>query len=174
MAEDETTPLPPLTLNDARISEVLRLGLRATEPLRAQELKAIWEHELASPLAFDLASLPAPAAAEFRLLCHAQGLVLRSLGDLLAHPLPPLRALELVKNFAKVNRESPHSGLPRPVATVLYYACIAAALLRHNSRITQLSAADLAQGFDWVLAQPWINGRTRAMIRLARQKCDES
>ena len=166
MTEDATPPL-----DDTRLSKILQWGLEATQPLRPDELRAIWQHELESPLAFDLAGLPPDTASQLRLLCDAEGLLLKSLNDLLKHPTPPLKALELVKDFAKASAHSPHGVLPRPVAAVLYYACIAVALLRHNRRISQLTDRELEQGFAWVLAQPWMTDPTRAIIEEARHQC---
>ena len=56
MTDDATPPL-----DDPRLSKVLRWGLEAAQPLRAEERRAIWEHELESPLGFDLAALPPDA-----------------------------------------------------------------------------------------------------------------
>jgi hypothetical protein len=92
-------------------------------------------------------------------------LVLRSFGELLHHrnPLPEL--LELAKEFAKECRTEVESPLPRALATVLYYASIAAALARCGRRITHHDDATLRQGFQWGCAQPWVDEATRELLR---------
>lgn len=155
------------TIGPGRISEILQLGLSVGEPYRPEELRAFLEHELASPLAFDLGSLAPEASAQLRALCTADGMLLKSFGDLLQHPAPPVRALELAKDFAKTCSASPHGAIPQPVARVLYYACIAAALLRGERGITKLPDEELARGLAWVLAQPWLTEATRALVEKA-------
>jgi RNA polymerase sigma factor (sigma-70 family) len=73
---------------------------------------------------------------------------LRTLGDLLAHPCPPLALLDEFRMVAKRFREE--GGLvPAEVATVFYYVAIAAALARHGARISKLDDDDLRKGFAW-------------------------
>src|SRR5205823_4989142 len=86
---------------------------------------------------------------------------LNSFGDLLSHPRPPLELLELTKEFAKTSDTRASSPLPPEVATVLYYAAIVAARLRHGAGITGLGARDLRDGIAWALRQPWLDGRVR-------------
>ena len=54
--------------------------------------------------------------------------------------------------------------MPRPIASVLYFASIAAALVRCRRRITGLTNDDLVVGFRWMLAQPWLDTPTRTLI----------
>jgi hypothetical protein len=119
------------------------------------EFRAIVEHLLQSPMQFDLAGLEPGVSGKLARLTESQGLLLKSFGDLLRHPLPPLELLELTKEWAKANRECPESSLPPEVVSVLYYACIAAALARLGKRITKLSDAQLQTGFAWSASQPW-------------------
>ena len=93
-----------------------------------------------------------------------QGLTLKSFGDLLAHPHPPVELLKVTKDFAKACRLSPRGALPKEIATVLYFASIAAAMVRCRRRITGLSDADLADGLRWTLARPWLDAPTRSLI----------
>jgi hypothetical protein len=149
-------------------SEVLHFGLHAGRPWSVEESRAVLEHQLESPLAFDLGALPPGAGAECRALCAAEGLLVKSLNDLLQHPHPPLIALEIAKDFAKACGTNPQSDIPQQVATVLYYACIAAALVRCGQRLTRLTDADLEEGFTWALAQPWLTAPIQAILTEAR------
>ena len=91
----------------------------------------------------------------------------RSFADLLRHQSPHLELLELVKDFAKANADHPENGLPKEIAAVLYYACIAAALLRLKARISKLSDADLRRGLRWAAEQPWLDEETKQLLARA-------
>jgi hypothetical protein len=128
------------------------------------ELAAVFRHQLAAPVQFDLAGLDRRRAQQVRLLAAAQGLVLKSFRDLLQHPAPPVQLLELVKDFAKRAGSSAESPLPKAVATVLYYAAIAAARLRCDRRITRLDDAELRRGCAWARDQEWLDPETRELF----------
>lgn len=141
-----------------------RLGtlfdLEHTDPQRIwrpDELAAVMRHQLSAPVRVDLAEFDRGLAAKVENLAAAQGLLLSSFDDLLKHQNPPVELLIAVKSFAKACRRSPDSRIPHPVASVLYYACIAAAMLRCDRRITTLTDAELHKGIEWALAQTWID-----------------
>ena len=134
---------------------------------RPDELAAILRHQLAAPVQYDLRSLERGEAGKLKRLAEAEGLLLRSFGDLLDHAHPPIELLRMTKDFAKACRQSPTSPLPREIATVLYYAAIAVALLRCGHRITKLSNADLRQGMESMLGHDWLDARMRALFEAA-------
>jgi hypothetical protein len=125
---------------------------------------------MAAPILVDLGGFDPATAGRLRTLGEAQGLLLKSFLDLFLHPVPPIELLSLTKDFAKVNMEHPDSSLPHEVAAVLYYASIAAALVRLERRITQLSEAELQRGLNWAREQPWIDGQVKALLDSALQK----
>ena len=131
---------------------------------RDEELGAILRHQLTAPLQVDLINLERGLSVKVRNLAEAQGLTLKSFGDLLAHPHPPVELLKITKDFAKACRLSPHSPVPHEIASVLYFASIAAALVRCRRRITGLTNDALEDGFHWILARPWLDVPTRALI----------
>ena len=131
---------------------------------RADELGAIFRHQLSAPILMDLGGLDAGSAARLKVLSEAQNLVLKSFSDLLLHPVPPIELLRLAKDFAKANMDHPNGRLPREVAAVLYYACIAAALTRLGERITQLKDADLERGLRWAKDQPWVDKNIQQLL----------
>ena len=128
------------------------------------ELEAILKHQLSAPIEVDLVSLERHLAARLRLAASSHGLLLRSFGDLLHHPNPPLELLKLTKDFAKACRLSRGGPLPREIATVLYFASIVAALVRCQRRITRLSDADTRHGVEQCLAQSWLDAATRQLL----------
>lgn len=122
----------------------------------SQELAAICRHQLSAPIEYDLRSLSSDAARKTRFVSAAQGLLLRSFADLFSHPQPPLELLELTKEFAKGHRNQPESPLPVEVSTLLYYASVAAALLRCRQRISGLTDQALREGLEWAAALDWV------------------
>ncbi len=131
---------------------------------RDDELGAVLRHQLTAPLQVDLINLERGVALKIRTLAEAQGLVLKSFGDLLLHPNPPVELLKITKDFAKACRLSPHSPMPHDVASVLYFASIAAALVRCRTRISGLGKTELLRGFQWVLEKNWVDAPTRALV----------
>lgn len=134
---------------------------------RPEELSAIFRHQMASPILIDLSGFDPGTATRLKNLSTAQSLLLRSFSDLFHHPVPPLELLTLTKEFAKANMDHPDSSLPQEIASVLYYASIAAALVRLDARISQLADADLKRGFLWAKNQPWVDEATRVMFAAA-------
>jgi hypothetical protein len=116
-----------------------------------QDFPAILDHQLRAPLVFDgtrVAPPPEPAG-------QARDHRIRSFGELLAHPSPPRELLLMMKSFAK-DSDVGGAPLPQEVASVLYFAAIAAGLLRLGERITTLDDAALRQGLEWCCARPWL------------------
>jgi DNA-directed RNA polymerase specialized sigma24 family protein len=120
---------------------------------------------LAAPVTLDLGALDAVMAARARAWAEGEHLLLMSLGELLHHPRPLPELLQLVKNFAKDSRRDPESPLPPAVATVIYFASIAAALARCRERISQQDSASLRQGLQWCCDQAWVDETTRGLLQ---------
>jgi len=142
----ETTP--------DRLARLLRLD-DDDDPVgqwRVNELGAILRHQLDSPLTPDLA---VPNRSEKSI---------RTFGDLLQHPHPPLRSLTLLKDFAKAQCHHPRGVLPPEVMTVLYYASIVAARLHAHQRITGLSDHELCSGIASLMDQSWLEEDTRTLL----------
>lgn len=131
---------------------------------RADELAALFRHQMAAPVLMDLGGFDARVAGQLQTLAAAQGLLLSSFAELFNHPAPPLALLQLVKDFAKANRDHPGSGLPAEIAATLYYLSIAAALVRLHQRITQLPDAELRRGLELTAKQSWLDEKTKALL----------
>ncbi len=129
------------------------------------DLKAIFGHQWSTPLSVDLGGLDAVLAERVKTLATAQGLLLRSFGDLLRHPNPPLALLELSKEFAKRSLYSPCPAIPHEVARVLYFTSISAALSHCNRRITTLNNDDVAAGINWALSCDWVSDDARTVLQ---------
>ena len=146
-----------------QLATLLDLSPDADRLWRDDELGALLRHQMTAPMQVDLINLERGLALKVRNLAEAQGLTLKSFGDLLAHPNPPVELLKITKDFAKACRLSPRSPVPHEIASVLYFASIAAALVRCRRRITGLTNDALTEGFRWVLSQPWLDAPTRAL-----------
>lgn len=160
-------------LGKSRAKELAALMSTSDEssPLwRADELAALFRHQMSAPVLMDLGSFDPRTAEQLKTLTAAQGLLLSSFADLFGHPVPPRSLLELVKDFAKANRDHPESGLPREIATALYYTSIAAALVRLDARISQLPDAELQRGLRWTQEQRWLDEKTRTLLADALKK----
>jgi hypothetical protein len=160
---------PPKTL-----AAFLAAGAERTRLWRPEELGAIFRHQLLAPILVDLGGFDPVIALRLKQLSDAQSLLLKSFADLFHHPIPPLELLTLTKEFSKANMDHPEASLPPEVAGVLYYASIAAAFVRLDTRISQLKNSELERGLGWAKSQPWVDSPTRelldqALAKLARE-----
>mgnify|MGYP005834860563 FL=1 len=150
-----------------------KLSRRFWQP---EELGEILAHQLRARLKTDLPNLPelSPRPIEDSEAEAAGGAALpRTFGELLAHPRPPVEWLEAVKQFAKTLRAGGGAVLPEEIATVIYFAAIAAALARLGRRITSMDDASLRYSLDWALGQPWLDPATRALLEEGRRLLSE-
>ncbi|MEI6392299.1 MAG: hypothetical protein WCT12_14490 [Verrucomicrobiota bacterium] len=137
---------------------------------RPDELGAIFRHQMSAPVMVDLSGFDAATAVRLKTLSEAQGLLLKSFAELLHHPSPPVELLKLTKDFAKLNLDHSQSTLPTEIAGALYYTSIAAALVRLDMRISQLTDADLRRGLLWARQQAWIDEATKGLLDQALDK----
>ena len=135
-------------MNPHAISRVMELTDKPQELWKPEELGEILSHQLkmsASTDSFGSTDHPAvePAA--------------QSLGQLLADPHPSIDLLNKIRRAAKSDYNSDAALLPRDAAIVIYYACIAAALVRLSQKISDLDEPQLLSAFTWVLRRRWID-----------------
>lgn len=131
-----------------RLAELIDLDETATGRWRPDELAQVLQHQLNAPLLYHEESIaPFPRKGDK---------AMRSFGQLLTDPAPPLDLLRLIKDFAKASDARTGGPLPSEVAMTLYYAAILAALTRRGDRISELSDPALRTGTEWVLRQPWL------------------
>jgi len=148
----------------ALLSKMMGSGLGDQPVWQPEELAAILRHQMSAAVQFDLGALDAGLAGRLSKLSSSQGLLLKSFADLFFHPHPPLELLRLTKEFAKAHKNHPDSPLPDEVATLLYFLSIVAARVRCGERITQLDDEALGRGIKRLLAQAWIDEKTRALL----------
>jgi len=153
-----------------KLATLMATGEERAKLWRPDELAAIFRHQMSAPMLVDLGTFDSRTATRLRTLSESQGLLLKSFADLFHHPAPPLELLELVKDFAKANLDHSESGLPGEIAAALYYTSIAAALVRLDTRISQLPDADLQRGLRWTLEQAWLDEKTKELLAKALEK----
>ncbi len=124
----------------------------------ADEPGAVLEHQLDAPL---VPALPGSAAVLSRADAADS---FRTLRELLHSPAPSVELLRLGKEFAKENRRLREAPLPPEVATVLYFACVVAALVHAHTRITSLDDDDLREGLLWALGRSCLDASMRALL----------
>ena len=152
------------------LAALIHTGDESSPLWGAGELAALFRHQMSAPMLMDLGSFEPRTAEQLKTLAAAQGLLLSSFADLFNHPAPPLQLLQMVKDFAKANMDHPESGLPREIATALYYTSIAASLFRLDARISQLPDADLQRGLSKTAEQKWLDTQTKALLAGALKK----
>ena len=132
----------------------------------ARDTGAVFRHQMRSPVQMDLSAMVPKSAADAKMLAAAHGLLMSSYDDLVRHPAPPLVLLNLTKEFAKTNTR-PQGCLPEPAARFLYYLVIAVALVRHDTRMSELNDDQLRKAWGWCLTQEWADETYRDIIRQA-------
>jgi len=134
------------------------------------DVAAIYRHQLSSSVEFDLAGLGHGTAGKTDASALSKEARIRSFGDLLTHPSPPIDLLRQAKRFAKIHRSRADSHLPAEVAAVLYFAILSAALVRLNERITTLDDDAFRSGLEWCNSQAWVEEPVRALLAQALDK----
>jgi len=120
------------------------------------DLAAMLRHQLAQPL---------PRAAE----TTAPTAPPTTIRALLEQPHPSIESLRSLKRLAKVRRAQADAAVPEDLWRVIYYASIAAAV-RAGDSISDLSPAELSQGFQWTLARPWLDAAVRPLVEQAERQ----
>lgn len=136
------------------------LMLRASRDCSAwseRDLGAILIHQLDAPLESDLSLVFLNIHDAIRPVSDL------TFGGILQHPHPPRAALALIKDFAKYLHRKEDADYPEQVATVLYYASIAAAT-RSGIRITSLSTDKISEGCQWALKRTWLTPDLRQLF----------
>ena len=156
-------------LNDVdtvRLSQLFEADATPEALWSEDEIGAVFQHQLAAPLAHDLADLNPDVAARLAAWKDETAGALDTFADLFRHPRPPLPLLELVKQFAKLSGES-QVRFPRDVAAVLYTLAISAAIVRCGQRITTLDDPSLKSPIDRATSPNWIGDELRALLTQA-------
>jgi hypothetical protein len=146
--------LPPAKL--ARLLDVEGGGAEAAAWTAADAAAAL-RQQLQAPLLPDLLAAPGAERERLEALVRSRPETATFAAQLTGRE-PTTELLESIKRWARHMREQPSSPLRGGPATVLYYAAIAAALVRTGRRITTLTDGQLRAGFEWALVQEGAEG----------------
>lgn len=152
------------------LSRLLACKTDADSVWSATDLRAILCHQLDADVEFDLTHFGG-VAEETLSSVRVSAADSRSctFGQILTSTDPPLEVLDMIRRFAKRSRTQDSGGIPKEVATVLYYAAIAAARLRHGASLSRLDDEALRSGLDWGLEQTWLTEPLRDLFAEALQ-----
>jgi hypothetical protein len=131
--------------------ELYRLLAAEMTPWTKEDGIAALSHQLLAPLAPDLLAVPGMTPSRLKALLEEDSST-RSFLDELVCEHPSAGVLEAIKEFGRHFRHLPESPLCGHPAAVIYYAAIAAALVRLDSRISSLSPSELQRAFTWAAA----------------------
>ncbi|MEM9419603.1 MAG: hypothetical protein AAGA25_11225 [Planctomycetota bacterium] len=146
---------PPHHSDPTALVELFNLGQAQTPfPWNTNDLASILRHQLHQPLG------PSPSKLD-------DGYATKPHLDLFTQSNPPLDRLSQIKDQAK--KGSNEDGeLPRDVATVMYYAALAAARLHHpQANITRLDDQAFRVGLDWALKLNWLDPALKPLFSQA-------
>ena len=158
--------VPDVKTDPRAMSTMLELRDPDQHAWRPHELRDMLAHQLSGPLQLSLGALSAEVAHQVR-LAQPPVAPLLTLGELLRHPQPPVELLKLVKRFAKMCRRDPQNPLPPELVMLLYYASIAASLVRLQKAISDLPPASLMHGLTWLAAQDWVDEEVKTLLTAA-------
>lgn len=94
-----------------------------------------------------------------------------SFGALLVDPETDLLVIETIKDLHKKRAESVPPGPLQEVATAIYYAAIASALVHHDVRITKLSYESLSRSFEELAQSDWLPVDMRHLLAKVHEAC---
>jgi len=106
-----------------------------------------------------------------RLGCDVQSLAGRSLLEVLLSPQSDLGLLQAIKDCSKKMSFSLDSKMEAALATTIYYAALASALVHHDRKITQYSYDALDRSFTTFAAKKWIAPELAALFLRAGGIC---
>jgi hypothetical protein len=156
----------------AKLLEQVDLDQTDQERVRwlPEELEDVWRDQLSAPVEFapPCLALEASDGSHYANADRPGTSDIGTFGELFSTPRPPVELLVLTKDFAKRNLAAKGGLLPREIVQMLYYASLAAGLERLGKRLSRLDNAMLKAGFDWAIAQPWVDESTRQLMQQAR------
>jgi len=107
-------------------------------------------------------------------LCKISGIASEeSVRDLLTYPKTDVRLLRMIRDNYKKKSKCADPEVEQ-VATTIYYAAIAYALVVHNMKITKFSLKDLQNAFSLLVNMEWIPPVLSSLFGKAREYCQNN
>jgi len=95
-----------------------------------------------------------------------------SLGEVLLSPQSDVALLQGIKNCGKKLSERLDSQAESALATTLYFAALASALVHHDRKITQHSYEKLDESFALLIEKRWMDQGLAELFSRARRICE--
>ena len=137
-----------------------------------EEASRLLRSRLACPLPLDEAgaeSLPTVLGSPCDEL---KPLANRTMGYVLLDPATPLSVLEMLKEYGKELADRWEDGSERIVATAIYFAATARALVSHDRKLTARSYEHLANALGMLMGKPWITQELADLFASAHRTCE--
>lgn len=164
-------------LGSEKVARLLRIGAESHRPnTKPSELHR--KAELLRDRLAETVSLYDPHPADLsttqtRMSHKLADLAGEPIGRQLLDPAIDLAVIRRIKNHGRKLAESARSKPQRRVASTIYYAAIAAALLFHGTRITSHSYADLGKSLRRLMDETWISPSLTELFRKASAIIEE-
>jgi len=138
---------------------------------RDDDLAAMFRHQLATPLEFDLGQQMPQVLRDLRTSAEGAAAACRTFRQILLDDatgvVTPDAVLEAIKNYGKSLGRHRDSVVPREIGKLLYFCAIAAARVRSGTQISDLPSPALESGLRWAMQQPWIDDPSRQLLAAA-------
>lgn len=132
------------------------------------DVALMWRHLMSRPILLEceLSQVELGIAHDHEINRRAE---IASFGEILFGDEHDRESIEWVRRYAKDHIKGDY-GLPRDVATVLYYCVVAKARGLGPASVTRLSMQEQLDGYNWCLDQAWIDSRTEVLLKRARDE----
>ncbi|MBI1372865.1 MAG: hypothetical protein GC159_08905 [Phycisphaera sp.] len=136
----------------------------------SQELLRAYQELLRSPILRIAKDIP-EVMPSLQHLAEGANPPITTFVDMVRHPQPPLKLLEVVKYFAKRDYHVAKK-MPEQVALTLYYLTIVQAYLVYDEKLTAMSFEQLKAGIASRLTQLWLDAGSRAVFAAALESME--
>ncbi|MEN6309780.1 MAG: hypothetical protein ABFD91_18695 [Anaerohalosphaeraceae bacterium] len=161
------------TWNPLQLSQLMRIGSEEAVQQGPRNKAAYLEQLLSQNLPMDK-TIAEILPAFFKPFCRSMGLIAdEPVLAFLLNTGTPIEVLRQIKQAAKEMMGEVILESRRDAAGVVYYAAIAAALIRHGQRITGLPYAQLCYTFFRLKERKWILSELRSLFQNACEICQQ-
>jgi hypothetical protein len=157
-------------LNARQLGDLLSLGKTGKAPKPGSKGRAL-EQMLASLISLNPAEPGSISQVLGRPCDELRACAGRTVAEAVLGGQAEAAALETLKNYGKKLAKKGDSEANRAAAAALYYTAIAAALVFHARKITELSFDKLKKGLTELESRNWVTADVKALLARAREKC---
>jgi hypothetical protein len=153
------------------LSAIMDVSQPAMIPWSPNDLRAILEHQLATPLAMEIDRLTQCSGCNREEVSQLiEDSKCRTFGEFLAIANPSRKMLAVIKDFAK-SAMSDSEILPRDVARIIYVSVILRGRQIKGRALTTLDADSIEREARRCLSYGWLPESTRDIIRKGLLRC---